>query len=48
MAKARGLHEPYGMRARRYGLLVLLSLVTLNAVGGGIYGLSGAKSLPVA
>jgi hypothetical protein len=35
-------------RARRYALVTLLSLVTLNAIGGGIYGLAGAKDVPTA
>ncbi len=31
----------------RYTLAVLLLLLALNAFGGGIYGLSGAKNVPV-
>jgi hypothetical protein len=36
------------MKALRVLLVALLALVTLNALGGGIYGLSGAPAVPVA
>ena len=32
----------------RYSLGVLLAIVAINAFGGGIYGLSGAKAVPIA
>ena len=35
------------MKALRIILIVLELVVALNAVGGGIYGLGGAKGVPV-
>jgi len=36
------------VRSIRYALGILLGILALNAIGGGYYGISGAKDVPVA
>lgn len=44
----RATDAPSSARGRRAALVALFAFVGLNALGGGVYGLSGAPAVPVA